>query len=591
MNNLIKKTASVILALSMVFSGISVPNTLNIKANEAKNNQIKSEEKVEIVQEVLEDRETDSTTFLLSNGMKQTTYYSDDIYFKNEKGELEEFNSEFRKLNNEEKKNVSESVDVKKDEIDKYKYTNDSGDSKQYIPSKVNESTPIVMTKDNHVISFAPANEENNNVNEEQSSVSNENLSALSGNTEKVQLEEEKVENIYSEKTENKTVVANYSDKEENIDLSYESLNRGVKETIILNEKPDTNVFNFKITLQGMIAKKDEIGNGITIYSLDGEDILGGIDAPFMNDATNNNYSENLNYELEEILDENKKDVHKYVLKLVVYNKYLDEAKYPVSIDPTVSWSGTTTLPEAYVLNNSSGTNYFSSGVKTFSVGKGSQGVFRTYFRAREWKKTIDNKYIDSATLTIYENGDSVKGVKIGIHPAKASFKCGEVTWKNQPGGTDATLASFTSSGKVGAKHEINLKKWAQNVAKGSGDGSKNYGLQFKANSESSSSYVRFYGARASKNIPKLKVVYYDVPNTASSVTALCANDKSRNQLKSGENLNVAWSGISAHALSYIQYRIENSSGDDIIKYSDSTHIGTAASGNKDINVSSLSDR
>lgn len=85
MNNLIKKTASVTLALSMVFSGISVPNTLNIKADEAKNNQIKSEEKVEVVEEVLEDRKTDSTTFLLPNSMKQTTYYSDDIYFGNKK--------------------------------------------------------------------------------------------------------------------------------------------------------------------------------------------------------------------------------------------------------------------------------------------------------------------------------------------------------------------------------------------------------------------------------------------------------------------------------------------------------------------------
>lgn len=34
----------------------------------------------------MSDRTTDSTTFLLSNGMKQTTYYSDNIYFKDENG-------------------------------------------------------------------------------------------------------------------------------------------------------------------------------------------------------------------------------------------------------------------------------------------------------------------------------------------------------------------------------------------------------------------------------------------------------------------------------------------------------------------------
>ena len=37
------------------------------------------------MEEVLEDRKTDSTTFLLPNSMKQTTYYSDDIYFGNKK--------------------------------------------------------------------------------------------------------------------------------------------------------------------------------------------------------------------------------------------------------------------------------------------------------------------------------------------------------------------------------------------------------------------------------------------------------------------------------------------------------------------------
>ena len=77
----------------------------------------------------------------------------------------------------------------------------------------------------------------------------------------------------------------------------------------------------------------------------------------------------------------------RYILKLVIDEKYLENATYPVAIDPTVTWNGTTDLPETYVLNSAKGTNYFSSGVKTFSVGKGSQGVFRTYFRAKSLAK------------------------------------------------------------------------------------------------------------------------------------------------------------------------------------------------------------
>ena len=127
-------------------------------------------------------------------------------------------------------------------------------------------------------------------------------------------------------------------------------------------------------------------------------------------------------------------------------------------------------------------------------------------------------------------------------------------------------------------------------MAKGSGDGNKCYGLLFKAGSESSSSYVRFYGARASSHVPKLKVVYYDAPTTASAVTAKCSSDANRSYLKSGESLKVSWAGISAHALSYVQYRITDASGNALngYGYSASTKIGTTASGNSTINVSGL---
>ena len=90
--------------------------------------------------------------------------------------------------------------------------------------------------------------------------------------------------------------------------------------------------------------------------------------------------------------------------------------------------------------------------------------------------------------------------------------------------------------------------------------------------------------------MPKLKVVYYDAPATATSVKAVSTSNTARTFIAGGELLNVSWSGVSAHALSYVQYRIENSSGTDVVGYSESTHIGTTASGSKNINISSLTD-
>lgn len=534
--------------------------------------------KPEVVEEIVSDRTTDSTTFLLSNGMKQTTYYSDDIYFENEKGQLSEYDNEFVKLDKSDKKQVTDSVEVKGTEKEKYSYVNKEGDSKQFLPSRLSEKTPIVMAKENCIVSFSPADVEDED--------SEENI--VSSETEKVKLDSKSVASVYDGSREEKKVIAGYEGENKATELSYESLEHGLKETIILKNKPKSNVVSFNMTLQGCYAKVDETGGGITLYSED-DDIVGGMEAPFMDDATENNYSEEIHYELIEI-NEKEGDVHRYILKLVIDEKYLENATYPVAIDPTVTWNGTTDLPETYVLNSAKGTNYFSSGVKTFSVGKGSQGVFRTYFRAKSLAKTVKDKYIDSATLTVYENGSGVNGSTIYVKPAAASFKCGTVTWNNQPGGTSANLASFKSKGSADAKHEINLKTWAQNVAKGSGDGNKCYGLLFKAGSESSSSYVRFYGARASGHVPKLKVVYYDAPTTASAVTAKCSSDANRSYLKSGESLKVSWAGISAHALSYVQYRITDADGNTLSGhgYSASTKIGTTASGNATINVGDL---
>ena len=100
----------------------------SVKADEAVKTEEKSESvsnvsnegycKPEVIEEVVSDRTTDSTTFLLSNGIKQTTYYSDDIYFIDEKGKLSEYDSEFVKLDRDDKKEVANSVEVNKDEKD-----------------------------------------------------------------------------------------------------------------------------------------------------------------------------------------------------------------------------------------------------------------------------------------------------------------------------------------------------------------------------------------------------------------------------------------------------------------------------------------
>lgn len=516
--------------------------------------------------------------------MKKTVYYSDNIRYEDENGNIKEYKPALVKADEDDKNKISKSKVITKTESEDYLYTNNQGDTKQYIPEKIDEDTPLLMTNENYRVSFAPVSEGEN-----------VKKSAFSGETDKVSIEKDTIVTSTEEEKDAK-VNAVYSDEESNIDLLYQSMEHGVKEDIILNEKPETNVFAFQMTLENMWAKLDDVGGGITFFGDEEDEIIGGIAAPFMNDATEKAYSEDVYFELEQLKSE-KENVNRYLLKVVADEKYLSDSRrqYPVTIDPSVTWSGVTNLPDVYVLNSKPSTNYFSSGVKTFSVGKGSQGLFRSYIRAMKLSDTVKGKYVESATLTLYENGANTKNVTIQVKPVKKEFKCKNVTWENKPNGTNDVLATITSSGTSGAKKTVNLTQWARNVARGAGAGEMNYGLLLMAKDESTSSYVKFYGVRsdATAKRPKLTVTYYDGPTTPSSVSTASSADSNRNHLKSGEDLKVSWAGINSKVLDYVQYRVANYDEDanacttNYVSYSSSTKIGTISSGTKTLASSS----
>ena len=72
---------------------------------------------------------------------------------------------------------------------------------------------------------------------------------------------------------------------------------------------------------------------------------------PNMNDATEEAYSEDITCEIEEKAGEEDT----YLISYIVDQAYLtdEERQYPVSIDPTLTWSGTAQLKDVYVCNGS----------------------------------------------------------------------------------------------------------------------------------------------------------------------------------------------------------------------------------------------
>ena len=90
-------------------------------------------EKPVVIKEIKSMRDENSNTYLMSNGMKKTVYYSDNIRFE-EDGKLKKYNSELVAAESQDKKIISLAKNISVKNSKKYKYVNKSGDTKQYLP-------------------------------------------------------------------------------------------------------------------------------------------------------------------------------------------------------------------------------------------------------------------------------------------------------------------------------------------------------------------------------------------------------------------------------------------------------------------------
>ncbi len=561
------------------------------EGNEVQHKKVKKGKKERVY-----NKTKNSTTFLNEDGSKELVMYGSDVRFENEEGLLTDYDPSLVEIT---------TKDIKTNKkLKKYKYQNNQGDKKHYLPESLTEETPILMQNDSYEIMFRPVfagddleaaaleddasiiQAKNLNVsriedndNQIEQILEDVNLDVIPEATdlEKADLSDENVIDIYEDNQELPTKIT-YTTDDEAMQLEYISQDNGIKENIILHEKPESNVFLFELSLKDMFPRNNIVDGGITFYDNKTEDIVGGIAAPFMNDASGKAYSEDVTYTIGKKSEEDDT----YILAVTVDQAYLDseERVYPVTIDPTATWYGSEEIHDVYVINRSPylDTNFYSTGTVTSSVGEGAQGVFRTYFRFEDFTKTIDNYYISSAKLTLYETGTAGSGGTIQAHRVTEDWSKASITWNNRPSYASSIYDSFQSTGVKGTR-TLDLTEHARQIANGT---YKSYGIMLRDADESSTGvYSKFYSSRCTTESyrPKLTIVYYDGPSTASSVTV---NDS---VVKPGLTTTVSWEGITSQALDRVEYRVAyydcaaGQARDTWINYSSETKIGTTSSG------------
>jgi RHS repeat-associated protein len=497
-----------------------------------------------------ENTET-STTFDVGNDKKMTVFYEEAVRYRDEDGKLIDYDPALTE--------VSQETSGNGEELEGYAYENTEGDKKHYFPDELTDETPILLENEGYALSMNPAEE-----------------------LREVQVEEEEYTNGY-EDTAEVPLKAVYESEQNPVSYEYTSMSSGVKEEIVLKERPEGNQFSYDLRLTGMSARKNQLDEGITLYDSHTEEIVGCISPPNMNDATGEAYSEALTCEV--TADGAEEGL--YHVTVTAGQEYLDAPgrMYPVTIDPTATWTGKANVGDVYVLSGTKykGINFYDSGVKVINAGKGSKGVYRTYLKFVDLTTKIKGYYVDSAVLTLYETANSGSGQTVQAYRVKESWTCGKVTWNNRPG-YDTLYSTVKSTGKYKSERKLALTAFARGIANSS---FPNYGIMLKGASESGH-YCEFVGSRhgTSSLRPKLSVVYYDKPTTPAALTV------SPQFVKRGTQARAAWSGISSKSLAYVQYRLArcNASGAETgaaVNYSASTKLGTAGSGSAAIAASS----
>ena len=152
----------------------------------------------------------------------------------------------------------------------------------------------------------------------------------------------------------------------EDIDFKYELVSTKLKESIILKNKN-----NVPKSLEFIIDTNLDLSlDHNKIKAKDQDNIIFIIDTPYMWDSTNN-YNYNINYDLV------KKD--KYFLKLNLNQDWLDQAKFPVVIDPTII-DNTGGVNDTYIDSGNVNSNYNNNDALKVGVDSNKK-IFRSFIK------------------------------------------------------------------------------------------------------------------------------------------------------------------------------------------------------------------
>lgn len=273
-----------------------------------------------------------------------------------------------------------------------------------------------------------------------------------------------------------------YSDVwNESADIHYALENSGIKESIILEDKPGDLFFDFSLSVKGAVPENYK-GESISFINEESKESVFVIQPTFITDSWGEEFDEehehisyNNYYEIEELNDNN------YILHMYLDNEFLnaESTVYPCTIDPSIWAVNYSNDSSAYVeqstgivysnnqlcVGNFSGIGERISYVKALGVDK-LRWIEPDRLRRAEFKvKSATTGYTSSCKINCYDS--------TAINNVSSITYSGLIS-------SIGTLQSSTTFTSLGTEYSFNItelfKKWIK-YELGEGGKSSNYGF------------------------------------------------------------------------------------------------------------------
>ncbi|HEY4552549.1 MAG TPA: DNRLRE domain-containing protein, partial [Bacillaceae bacterium] len=459
-----KKIFSGLLAVVLLCSSIHLPifpqEKMTVSAEDKK--KVKIPRTVEKVRELEELRESNSKTYINSDGTYTTDIFTEDIHY--------EENGELKTISNTPQEN---------NEADKHEFKYKNKDNRFSVKFAANSKK--------------------------------KNLVSLKIGTEKINFALLHANQVDAKREEGLIV---YEDIFKNTDIQYSLGSSSVKEDIILKDRDSARSFEFFIT-GSLIPKKEE--RNIHFYNKKNE-LVWIMPHPFMEDQ-NGKYSEDIAFSIE-------KYKQGYILALKPDSEYLDEKDtvYPVRIDPTVNLGGSNTNTfDTYVMSKYPGYNYYTTPELRTGYTT-STGVTRSYLNFSQAMPNLSGKLLVKADLNVYKWADSGTVISTNVYANRiaSAWDNKTVTYGSQPSiNTTVSYGATSATGTAGWR-SLNVTDLVDGWMKGT---FPNYGVVLRSTSEGTSgTYRKFNASESSSNKPYLSITYSERP-AAPTATAYSNSD------------------------------------------------------------------